>query len=158
MGFNVSPATSKDYEWRVTPRCHHVRVAEMTISKPTTPMTPMTNKPIMSNTAFVEAANLLGVVATRFGLIAPGFRTPPRIVGVQRTVRRRPGGGLVAVAVKQRPMAAVLADMIDGVIVVNELAPPESDTVRAALWSAVTPLLTSSIVTPKASRHVQRVA
>jgi len=158
MGFNVSPATSKDYEWHVTPRCHHVRVAEMTISRPMTPTTPTTNKPIMSNTAFVEAANLLGVVATRFGLIAPGFRTPPRIVGVQRTVRRRPGGGLVAVAVKQRPMAAVLADMIDGVIVVNELAPPESDTVRAALWSAVTPLLTSSIVTPKASRHVQRVA
>ena len=158
MGFNVSPTTSKDYEWRVTPCCHHVRVAEMTISKPTTPTTPTTNKPIMSNTAFVEAANLLGVVATRFGLIAPGFRTPPRIVGVQRTVRRRPGGGLVAVAVKQRPMAAVLADMIDGVIVVNELAPPESDTVRAALWSAVTPLLTSSIVTPKTGRHVQRVA
>ncbi len=152
MGFNDSPATRKDYEWRVTPRCHHVCVAEMTISKPTA------NKPIMSNTAFVEAANLLGVVATRFGLIAPGFRTPPRIVGVQRTVRRRPGGGLVAVAVKQRPMAAVLADMIDGVIVVNELLPPESDTVRAALWSAVTPLLTSCVATTKASRQIQRVA
>lgn len=142
----------KDYEWRVTPRCQHVLVAETTISRATA------NKPIMNNNAFVEAANLLGTVAIRFGLIAPGFRTPPRIVGVQRTVRRRPGGGLVAVAVKQRPMAAVLADMIDGVVVVNELAPPESDTVRAALWSAVTPLLTSSIAYPKATGQVQRVA
>jgi len=63
----------------------------------------------MNNTTFVNAANLLGAVAGRFGLVAPGFRTPPRIVGVQRTVRRRPGGGVVAVAVKNRPVAAVLA-------------------------------------------------
>lgn len=96
----------------------------------------------MTNSTFVSAANLLGAVAGRFGLIAPGFRTPPRIVGVQRTVRRRPGGGIVAVAVRGRPTAAVLADMIEGVIVVNELRPPESDTVRAALWSAVAPLVT----------------
>ena len=85
-----------------------------------------------------------------------GFRTPPRIVGVQRTVRRRAGGGLVAVAVKGRPMAAVLADMIEGVVVVNNLVPPESDTVRAALWSAVTQLLVSADKTPAGAqvRHV----
>jgi hypothetical protein len=109
----------------------------------------------MNNTTFVNAANLLGSVAGRFGLIAPGFRTPPRIVGVQRTVRRRPGGGVVAVAVKNRPVAAVLADMIDGVIVVNDIAPPESDTVRAALWSAVTPLL---VGTADGSSRVREVA
>lgn len=112
----------------------------------------------MNNTTFVNAANLLGSVAGRFGLIAPGFRTPPRIVGVQRTVRRRPGGGVVAVAVKNRPVAAVLADMIDGVIVVNELAPPESDTVRAALWSAVTPLIAASVADTRTASDVQRVA
>lgn len=116
----------------------------------------------MNNTTFVNAANLLGAVAGRFGLIAPGFRTPPRIVGVQRTVRRRPGGGVVAVAVKNRPVAAVLADMIDGVIVVNVIAAPESDTVRAALWSAVTPLLTSAVgadqSVDQSVRQVSRVA
>ena len=106
-----------------------------------------------SGANFVNAANLLGAVAVRFGLIAPGFRTPPRIVGVQRTVRRRPGGGLVAVAVKGRPMAAVLADMIEGVIVVNGLQPPESDTVRAALWSEVV-----SLLVPETSTQVRRVA
>lgn len=106
----------------------------------------------MNNTTFVNAANLLGAVAGRFGLIAPGFRTPPRIVGVQRTVRRRPGGGLVAVAVKARPTAAVLSDMIEGVIVVNNLLPPESDTVRAALWSAVAPLIATD--TTSRVRHV----
>jgi hypothetical protein len=116
----------------------------------------------MNNSTFVNAANLLGAVAGRFGLIAPGFRTPPRIVGVQRTVRRRPGGGLVAVAVKNRPAAAVLADMIDGVIVVNNIGAPESDTVRAALWSAVTPLLVATVGTSQsvdqAVHHVSRVA
>lgn len=121
----------------MTPRWHHVRVADLG----------------MNNATFVNAANLLGAVAGRFGLIVPGFRTPPRIVGVQRTVRRRPGGGVVAVAVKGRPIAAVLADMIEGVIVVNELRPPESDTVRAALWSAVASLLSAD-----ASPRVRRVA
>ncbi|MFM7409249.1 MAG: hypothetical protein ACKO3L_00390 [Actinomycetota bacterium] len=112
----------------------------------------------MNNTTFVNAANLLGAVAGRFGLFAPGFRTPPRIVGVQRTVRRRPGGGVVAVAVKNRPVAAVLADMIDGVIVVNDITPPESDTVRAALWSAVTPLLASTVAAGQTVANVSRVA
>lgn len=105
-----------------------------------------------SGAYFVNAANLLIAVAGRFGLVAPGFRSPPRIVGVQRTVRRRPGGGVVAVAVKGRPMAAVLADMIEGVIVVNNLQPPESDTVRAALWAEVAGLLTRE-ATPQI-RHV----
>lgn len=126
----------------MTPRWHHVRVTTQG----------------MNNATFVNAANLLGAVAARFGLIAPGFRTPPRIVGVQRTVRRRPGGGVVAVAVKNRPIAAVLADMIDGVIVVNDIAPPESDTVRAALWSAVTPLITSIVAAGQPASNVQRVA
>jgi hypothetical protein len=43
--------------------------------------------------------------------------------------------------------------MIEGVIVVNELRPPESDTVRAALWSAVASLLSAD-----ASPRVRRVA
>lgn len=94
-----------------------------------------------SHSLFVEAAQLLGAVAGRYGLVAPGFRSPPRVVGVQRTIRRRPGGGVVAVAIKGRPLAAVLADMIDGVVVLNNLTHPESDTVRAALWAEVSPLL-----------------
>jgi len=34
---------------------------------------------------------------------------------------------------------AVLADMIDGVVVANRLRPPEADRVRAALWDALAP-------------------
>ena len=76
MGFKVSPATEQHYERGVTPRWQSVAMSET------------------SGAYFVNAANLLIAVAGRFGLIAPGFRTPPRIVGVQRTVRRRPGGGM----------------------------------------------------------------
>ena len=96
----------------------------------------------MSETAlFTSAAQLLSAVAGRSGLVAPGFRSPPRVVGVQRTIRRRAGGGVVAVVVRGRPFAAVLADMIDGVVVLNNLSAPESSTLRGALWEEVTPLL-----------------
>jgi len=34
-------------------------------------------------------------------------------------------------------MVAVLADMIEGVVVANALASPDTDQVRTALWEAV---------------------
>jgi hypothetical protein len=96
----------------------------------------------MSDTAtFTTAAQLLGAVAGRYGLVAPGFRSPPRVVGVQRTIRRRQGGGVVAVALKDRPLAGVLADMIEGIVVLNDLSLIESCTLRTALWEEVEQLL-----------------
>ncbi len=43
----------------------------------------------------------------------------------------------MSVRLHQRPWAAVLADMIDGVIVANRLSGTAADTVRTALWQAV---------------------
>jgi hypothetical protein len=88
-----------------------------------------------TTTQFAGAARLLASEAQRYGLNAPGFRSPPRIVGFDRTVRRRQAGGVVAVALRGRPFVAVLSDMIEGVIVVNRLQTPESDRVRTALWA-----------------------
>lgn len=88
-----------------------------------------------TTTQFAAAARLLVSEAQRYGLNAPGFRSPPRIVGFDRTVRRREAGGVVAVALRGRPFVAVLSDMIEGVIVVNHLRTPESDRVRTALWA-----------------------
>ena len=76
---------------------------------------------------FAAAARFLANEAQRFGLDAPGFRSPPRTLGVQRTLRRTEHGGVVA----------VLADMIEGVIVVNRLVPPDADTIRTALWESL---------------------
>lgn len=87
-------------------------------------------------TRFTEAARVLARHVSELGLEVPGFRSPPRIVGVNRTLRRRADGvgGVVAVRLADRPFTAVIGDMIEGVLVVNRLAPPEADRVRSHLW------------------------
>lgn len=85
---------------------------------------------------FAHAARLLGREARRRGLVAPSFRCPPRIVGVQRSVRRHRTGAVVAVQLKGRPWLAVLADMIEGVVVANELDPQRAARLRTDLWAA----------------------
>jgi hypothetical protein len=95
---------------------------------------------------FATAARVLGREARARGLDAPGFRSPPRLEGADRTLRRRVRGGAVAVRVRGRPWAAVLADMIEGVVVVNGLAGVEADSVRGALREAVGHALASNNV------------
>lgn len=90
-----------------------------------------------STVEFAQAARALGRAARRLGLEAPSYRCPPRLVGVDRTIRRRPKGVVVAVRVKGRPQAAVLADMIEGVVVTNRLAAPNADRVRGDLWAVM---------------------
>ena len=87
---------------------------------------------------FADAARRLAVEARRLGLTAPSFRSPPRTVGVDRTLRRRPdGGAVVAVVLRGRPWAAVLSDLIDGVIVANRLGGVAADRARSGLWEAM---------------------
>lgn len=57
-------------------------------------------------------------------------------MGSARTIRRRDNGAVVAVRLRGRPMAAVLADMIEGVVVTNSLAAPAADHARTDLWRA----------------------
>ncbi len=87
-----------------------------------------------STVDFAGAARALTRAARRMGLVGPSYRCPPRLVGVDRTIRRRPDGAIVAVRLRGRPFAAVLADMIEGVVVTNGLQPPVADRVRADLW------------------------
>ena len=68
----------------------------------------------------------------------PGFRSPPRAEGVDRTLRRRGDGAvMVAVRLRGRPWSAVISDMVEGVVVANRLAGSEADAVRRALWSGL---------------------
>lgn len=83
---------------------------------------------------FASAARTLTREARRRGLVGPSFRCPPRLVGVDRTLRRRGGGVIVSVRLRGRPWVAVLGDMIEGVVVANQLGSPESDRLRADLW------------------------
>lgn len=89
---------------------------------------------------FAEVARAISDATRRLGLVAPGFRSPSRVVGVDRTLRRFAGeevAGVVAVNLRDRPMAAVLADMIEGVVALNRLSALDATRVRAALWSAL---------------------
>jgi len=98
-------------------------------------MTVVVESPVIR---FAEAVRALGVEARRHGLRMPGFRSPPRITGVARSLRRRSdGGATVAVVVRGRPWAAVVADMVEGVIVANGLSGAAADQARARLWRAV---------------------
>ena len=96
-----------------------------------------------STVEFAAAARTLGRAAARRGLVAPSFRCPPRLVGIDRTIRRRAGAAVVSVRVKDRPREAVLADMIEGVVVANALAAPEADRTRTELWAVVVRTLAS---------------
>jgi len=85
---------------------------------------------------FAEAARVLAAAARSHGLVAPSFRTPPRLLGLDRTVRRHPQGGSIAVRVRGRPWPAVVADMIDGIVALNRLDSIRANRVRADLWDA----------------------
>jgi hypothetical protein len=86
---------------------------------------------------FAAAARALTREARRQGLIGPSFRCPPRLVGVDRSIRRRGDGAVVSIRLAGRPRGAVLADMVEGVVVTNRLRPPQSDRLRSELWTAL---------------------
>ncbi len=86
---------------------------------------------------FAQAARTLTQEAQRRGLIGPSYRCPPRIVGVDRSLRRHASGATIAVKLRGRPWAAVLADMIEGVIVANSIEPANAFRLRAELWVAL---------------------
>jgi hypothetical protein len=86
---------------------------------------------------FARLARSLGEAARAQGLRAPSFRSPPRLPGVSRSIVRRGPGVTVAVALRDRPWAAVVADMVEGVVAANRLGGVGADRARAALWQAV---------------------
>ena len=70
---------------------------------------------------FAVAARVLASQAHRHGLKPPGFRSPPRVIGVDRSLRRINGG----------------------VVVANRLSGREAEIARTALWASVESLLVS---------------
>ena len=88
---------------------------------------------------FAGTARRLAAAARARGLQAPGFRTPPRHPGWNRTIRRYPDGtALVAVRVKGRLWDDVVDDLIDGVLTLNELHGALAAEVRLGLWNDLT--------------------
>ena len=87
---------------------------------------------------FAATVRTLASAARARGLVAPSFRSPPRVPGAERTLRWAPGGtATVAVLVRGRPYQAVVADMIEGIVVANRLDGLAATRARTALWEAV---------------------
>lgn len=86
---------------------------------------------------FARAVRTLSESARLQGLDVPMFRSPPRAPGATRTVRRTRRGATISVAVADRPWTNVLADLIDGIVLVNRLEGGTAIRCRTALWSAL---------------------
>lgn len=86
---------------------------------------------------FARAARTLAAEARRLGLVAPGFRSPPRLPETDRTIRRARWGAVVAVRLRGRPIESVVADMIEGILVANALEADAARRTRVLLLQAV---------------------
>jgi len=93
--------------------------------------------PVANALRFAAVARGLAGEARARGLAVPGFRSPPRLPGASRSLGRHPdGGAVVSVVVRGRPVAAVAADMVDGVLALNGLGGAEAEALRAALLAS----------------------
>ncbi len=87
---------------------------------------------------FARVARLLGDEARRRALCVPSFRSPPRIEGVERSLRRRDGAPpTISVRLAGRPLDTVIEDMIQGVLVVNGIHNGDPGGIGAALRTVV---------------------
>jgi len=86
---------------------------------------------------FARLARTLGDAARAQGWRAPSFRSPPRLAGVSRSIARRGAGVTVAVALRGRPWAAVVADMVEGVVLTNRLTGDAALRMRTSLAASV---------------------
>lgn len=109
---------------------------------------------------FTDVARALAQNAAQMGLVVPGFRTPPRTVGVDRTLRRSCDGegGVVAVRLTDRPFAVVIGDMIEGVIVLNRLPFADADRARTHLWRTMSTFIVESVPVRRRDGSLPRVA
>jgi hypothetical protein len=92
----------------------------------------------ISAAAFSAVARLLADEARRRGLAPPGFRSPPRLPDAPRTIRRQGDSAVVAIRRAGRPADAVIADMVEGVLVANRVSGAQADRWRAELAASAT--------------------
>ncbi len=88
---------------------------------------------------FAAAARRLSAAARAAGLASPAFRSPPRLKGAARTIRRYPGGAVVSVQLRGRSFAEVASDMVEGVLVANGVDGEARVRLRAAFREAIAP-------------------
>jgi hypothetical protein len=106
--------------------------------------------PEATTAEFVELARALSAASRSLRLRAPGFRSPPRLGGTARSLRRWPDGTTqVAVQVRGRPLTAVAADMVDGIVAANRLVGGDAHTARTSLWAAIGHTVSRQVERPR---------
>lgn len=103
------------------------------MSHPGATIAPMVATPAL---AFADVARRLGAAARAAGLVVPGFRSPPRLAGAARTIRRYPSGAVVSVQIRGRPFGGVIADMVEGVLEANRIHGEARIRLRTSLQEA----------------------
>lgn len=105
--------------------------------RPERPLSAVPDLPAAASAAeFSETVRAVAALARSGRLEVPVFRSPPRRSGVDRTIRRRPGGpSVVAVRRDGRPLAAIQSDVIEGVVAANWLDGERADRFRHAAWA-----------------------
>lgn len=102
---------------------------------------------------FARAVHTLTAATRAAGLVPPAFCSPPRRPNAVRTIRRAPSGHVVvAVRLTGRTLDDVLADMVDGVLVANQLHGDAQTRLRSVLRDAV-----GAPLPPPDGRHPERV-
>ncbi len=86
---------------------------------------------------FTAVVQIVAAEARQMGMTVPGFRSPPRLPGADRTIRRVQGAPVVAVRVRGRAFADVVADVVEGVLVANGIPRGRDLRVRRRLLDAV---------------------
>lgn len=94
-------------------------------------------EPATSAAEFSESVRIVLSVARRAELETPVFRSPPRAPEVDRTIQRRGTATVIAIRRGTRPLAAIRADIIEGVVVANYLDPEQANEFRRLSWSAL---------------------
>jgi hypothetical protein len=99
---------------------------------------------------FTVMARAVAAESRRLGLRVPSFRSPPGLDGAPRTIRRRPDAATIAVAIRGRPVADVVADLIEGVIVTNGLRGDAAVRCRRRLTASVDAVQRVGLAAPAA--------
>ncbi len=99
-------------------------------------------------------ARFLAAESRSAGLVVPAFRSPPRVAGTPRTIRRTRDGAVVAIQLRGRVESDVASDMIEGIVVANALEGSLAEETRARLQAAVAPVDGQPTVRPPRGRNL----
>lgn len=92
----------------------------------------------MTAVQFADSARIIADLARSGALRVPAFRSPPRRPEVDRSIARRDRGAVVSVRRRGRPAVAVHADLIEGIVALNDLDPVEAARFRNQAWASLT--------------------